>query len=103
MLNFVIVAVTAAAAAAAAALSSRNALRFRASVTRFLVLGNICLALAQDASPSTVPTGVPVAANYTGSLRPQVHFSVPQNFMNDPNGLFRAADGTWHLYYQCPC
>ncbi|KAI1334603.1 glycosyl hydrolase [Xylariaceae sp. FL0016] len=47
-----------------------------------------------------VPTGVPVAGNYTGALRPQVHFSPPQNFMNDPNGMFVDADGTWHLYYQ---
>lgn len=91
------------AAVAASALSSCNAIRTRASVARFLAIGYIYSALAQDASPSPVPTGVPVAANYTGSLRPQVHFSVPQNFMNDPNGLFRAADGTWHLYYQCLC
>ena len=95
--------VVAAAATTTAALGSRNALRFRASIARLLALGYICLVLTQDVSPSTVPTGVPVAADYTGSLRPQVHFSVPQNFMNDPNGLFRAADGTWHLYYQCPC
>ncbi|KAI9707410.1 MAG: hypothetical protein M1836_000371 [Candelina mexicana] len=47
-----------------------------------------------------VPIGVPVAGNYTGSLRPQIHFSPPQYFMNDPNGMFRAADGTYHLYYQ---
>ena len=67
----------------------------------FLLLGIASLALAQDALPTTVPTGIPVAADYTGDLRPQVHFSVPENFMNDPNGLFRAADGTWHLYYQC--
>ncbi|KAI8622962.1 glycosyl hydrolase [Xylariaceae sp. FL1651] len=47
-----------------------------------------------------VPTGVPIAGNYTGALRPQIHFSPPQHFMNDPNGLFVDADGTWHLYYQ---
>jgi len=23
-----------------------------------------------------------------------------QNFMNDPNGMFVDAKGTWHLYYQ---
>ncbi|PHH79439.1 hypothetical protein CDD80_4783 [Ophiocordyceps camponoti-rufipedis] len=38
--------------------------------------------------------------SYSGPYRPQVHYSPPINFMNDPNGLFRAADGTWHLYYQ---
>jgi beta-fructofuranosidase len=47
-----------------------------------------------------VPTGVPVAGNYSGSLRPQVHYSPPQDFMNDPNGMFVDANGTWHLYYQ---
>lgn len=46
---------------------------------------------------STVPTGTPVPGNYTGLLRPQVHFSPPQNFMNDPNGMFVDANGTWHL------
>ncbi|KAF4312946.1 putative glycoside hydrolase family 32 protein [Botryosphaeria dothidea] len=48
----------------------------------------------------TVPTGTPVPGNYTGGLRPQVHFSPPQHFMNDPNGCFLDANGTWHLYYQ---
>ncbi|PKY05115.1 putative beta-fructofuranosidase [Aspergillus campestris IBT 28561] len=41
------------------------------------------------------------AADYTGPLRPQVHFSPPVNFMNDPNGLFYDdRSGTYHLYYQ---
>ncbi|EOD51241.1 putative glycoside hydrolase family 32 protein [Neofusicoccum parvum] len=48
----------------------------------------------------TVPTGTPVPGNYTGGLRPQTHFSPPQHFMNDPNGCFVDANGTWHLYYQ---
>ncbi|POS70440.1 beta-fructofuranosidase [Diaporthe helianthi] len=47
-----------------------------------------------------VPTGTPIAGNYTGPLRPQVHFSPPKNFMNDPNGMFVDANGTYHLYYQ---
>lgn len=47
-----------------------------------------------------VPTGVPIPGNYTGALRPQIHFSPPQHFMNDPNGMFIDANGTWHLYYQ---
>jgi len=29
-----------------------------------------------------VPTGTPVPGNYTGGLRPQIHFSPPQHFMN---------------------
>lgn len=35
-----------------------------------------------------VPTDAPIPGNYTGPYRPRVHFSPPQNFMNDPNGMF---------------
>ncbi|OAL39970.1 hypothetical protein AYO20_00883 [Fonsecaea nubica] len=66
-----------------------------------------CLALIASAyaqvseyvEPS-VPTGVPIPGNYSGALRPQVHFSPPKDFMNDPNGMFVDANGTYHLYYQ---
>ncbi|KZV95748.1 glycoside hydrolase family 32 protein [Exidia glandulosa HHB12029] len=47
-----------------------------------------------------VPVGTPVPGDYTGPLRPQVHFSPPQHFMNDPNGCFFDGVDTWHLYYQ---
>ncbi|KAI9817784.1 MAG: hypothetical protein M1827_000903 [Pycnora praestabilis] len=47
-----------------------------------------------------VPRGVPIAGDYTGPLRPQIHYSPPQHFMNDPNGLHLDAEGTYHLYYQ---
>lgn len=47
-----------------------------------------------------VPTGTPIAGDYGGQYRPQIHYSPPRNFMNDPNGMFRDGDGTWHLYYQ---
>lgn len=30
----------------------------------------------------SVPTGTAVPGDYTGTLRPQVHFSPPQHFMN---------------------
>lgn len=56
---------------------------------------------AQSSTSLPVPTGTPVPGNYTGPYRPQVHFSPPQHFMNDPNGCFRDDNGTWHLYYQC--
>lgn len=71
-----------------------------------LVLSTLALAgLASAQGVSTyvnpaVPTGEPVPGNYTGALRPQVHLSPPRNFMNDPNGMFRDANGTWHVYYQ---
>ena len=32
-----------------------------------------------------VPTGTPISGNYGGALRPQIHFSPPQHFMN---GIF---------------
>ncbi|GES56995.1 beta-fructofuranosidase [Aspergillus terreus] len=41
------------------------------------------------------------AADYSGALRPQVHFSPPKDFMNDPNGLFfDDQKSIYHLYYQ---
>lgn len=46
--------------------------------------------------------GIARAADYSGRLRPQVHFSPPSGFMNDPNGLFfDSTRGVYHLYYQC--
>ncbi|NJP39706.1 glycoside hydrolase family 32 protein [Oscillospiraceae bacterium HV4-5-C5C] len=33
------------------------------------------------------------------SFRPLIHFTPPQNWSNDPNGLFYD-QGQWHLYYQ---
>jgi beta-fructofuranosidase len=75
-------------------------------MVRALVVGGIALFIVSinaqtttDVSPA-VPTGTPVPGNYSGPLRPQVHFSPPQDFMNDPNGMFVDANGTWHLYYQ---
>lgn len=35
----------------------------------------------------TVPTGTPVPGNYTGALRPQIHFSPPQWFMVSENAV----------------
>ncbi|KAF5025452.1 hypothetical protein F66182_2475 [Fusarium sp. NRRL 66182] len=60
------------------------------------------LAIARDSSSTAiaVPTDTPVIGDYNGIYRPQIHFSPPQNFMNDPNGMFRDADGLWHFYYQ---
>ncbi|KAF5675552.1 beta-fructofuranosidase [Fusarium heterosporum] len=51
-------------------------------------------------SATSAETNKPIDGIYNGTYRPQVHFSPPQHFMNDPNGMFRDADGLWHLYYQ---
>ncbi|KAG5947177.1 hypothetical protein E4U60_003336 [Claviceps pazoutovae] len=75
------------------------------------LLGALQLATAVHASPA--PAGkfcvgegkvsdynVALVGNYTGPLRPQIHYSPPKGFMNDPNGMFRDGNGTWHYYYQ---
>ncbi|KAI9761751.1 MAG: hypothetical protein M4579_000845 [Chaenotheca gracillima] len=67
-------------------------------VTGICVAALAAAVLAQD--ESTIPRDKPIAGSYAGALRPQIHFSPPQNFMNDPNGMFVGADGVWHLYYQ---
>ena len=66
-----------------------------------VILAALANAQALSTTSSAVPTGTPIPGTYNGPLRPQVHFSPPQGFMNDPNGLHRDADGLWHLYYQC--
>ncbi|GAA5986183.1 hypothetical protein JCM10908_006447 [Rhodotorula pacifica] len=50
--------------------------------------------------PTSAPNGTVITGDYTGNYRPQVHFSPPRGFMNDPNGLHRDTNGTYHLYYQ---
>lgn len=65
--------------------------------------GTSAAGLPPTVSTSTsieVPTGTPVIGDYDGAYRPQVHYSPPQHFMNDPNGMFVDSNGTWHLYYQ---
>jgi hypothetical protein len=62
---------------------------------------SVAIAEASASVEAGTPDRAPIAGNYTGPLRPQVHFSPPKGFMNDPNGMFLDADGLYHLYYQC--
>ena len=82
-------------------------------ITRFMMLLALIFAAVAATTSNTsapasteifdsgVPTNEPVSGNYTGALRPQIHFSPPQNFLNDPNGCHRDQNGIYHLYYQC--
>lgn len=52
------------------------------------LLAGVVLASSVSAQPSpsayvepTVPTGKPIAGDYRGALRPQIHFSPPKDFM----------------------
>lgn len=52
------------------------------------LLAVLALASSVTAQPSptayvepTVPTGKPIAGDYRGALRPQIHFSPPKDFM----------------------
>ncbi|KAF2717251.1 glycoside hydrolase family 32 protein [Polychaeton citri CBS 116435] len=47
-----------------------------------------------------IPIETPLPGNYGNYLRPQVHYSPSRYFMNDPNGMHIAPDGTWHIYFQ---
>lgn len=82
------------------------------SILGVFQLADVCLAVNNSSAnasltPSlastavvSVPTGVPIVGDYGGQYRPQIHYSPPKHFMNDPNGMFRDKNGTWHLYYQ---
>ena len=44
---------------------------------------------------------VPAELKYSDTYRPKYHVTPPENFMNDPNGLFyNELTGEYHVYYQ---
>lgn len=59
------------------------------------------LALPIVAAAAAMVQRVLAEVDYDGPLRPQLHYSPPDGFMNDPNGMFLDDKGVWHLYYQC--
>lgn len=65
-----------------------------------LLLGSSVPALIQAQSFVDLPAGTALEGDYSGHWRPQIHFSAPQGFINDPNGMFLDAGGTYHLYFQ---
>ena len=65
-----------------------------------VAVATVRVSTQSPSSTTPVPSGTPIPGNYSGDLRPQIHFSPPTNFMNDPNGMFIDSEGTWHLYYQ---
>jgi len=56
-------------------------------------LGLALILTACDPSRSDAPT-------FTEDDRPQYHVTPATNWMNDPNSMVRAPDGTYHLFFQ---
>lgn len=65
-----------------------------------LLLSSTLPLLVTPQSDLVLPPGTAVEGDYSGIYRPQIHFSPPRGFMNDPNGMFLDTTGTYHLYYQ---
>jgi sucrose-6-phosphate hydrolase SacC (GH32 family) len=60
-----------------------------------------CKPVREPAANTAANTGprLPAIDGYEESYRPQIHFSPPANWMNDPNGMVYY-EGEYHLFYQ---
>lgn len=64
-----------------------------------LVLPVLIMAMMQACSGSQTPKGAEPETLYAEKYRPQLHFSPPGAWMNDPNGMVYF-EGEYHLFYQ---
>ncbi len=73
------------------------------SITTNLVLALLllvsCDSLKKSSKKSSTKKSTYLVETYTEKFRPQFHFSPPEKWMNDPNGLVYH-QGVYHLFYQ---
>ena len=77
-------------------------------LARMVLIVLLCLALSSNSHAqqptssyveSTVPTGKPIAGDYSGALRPQIHYSPPIDFMVSFQASRRAVATLEHEHF----
>ncbi len=71
---------------------------YRLLLSVLLVVSLSCKQNSEEKT-ETIPEEVKTTTYYQEKFRPQFHFSPPEKWMNDPNGLVYN-DGVYHLFYQ---